>query len=163
MPTIQQVSEHTNWDAIASIFNHYVDSSTAAYPSQKLAGNFFNEGWISNPNYPYYEVIDNETLVGFAFMRPFHPADSMQHAVVFTYFLAPSHTGKGIGTRLLHQLVQNARDMGKSNFLVNISSDNEGSIHFHAQNGFTECGRFREVGNKQGNVFDMVWMQRIDS
>ena len=44
-------------------------------------------------------------------------------------------------------------------FLAHISSANQASIRFHSRHGFTECGRFREVGEKHGTVFDMVWMQ----
>jgi len=49
--------------------------------------------------------------------------------------------------------------MGIDTFLAHISSLNEGSIRFHLRHGFTECGRFRCVGTKRGQDFDMVWMQ----
>ena len=83
--------------------------------------------------------------------------------MVFTYFLSPSKTGNGIGKKLLELLIRDGRKLGKTNFLVNISSDNEGSINFHRKNGFMECGRFRSVGKKNDKKFDMVWMQKIES
>jgi L-amino acid N-acyltransferase YncA len=43
--------------------------------------------------------------------------------------------------------------------LASISSRNDGSIRFHKKNGFRECGRFRRVGRKFGQDFDIVWMQ----
>ena len=52
--------------------------------------------------------------------------------------------------------------MGVDNFMAHISSLNEGSIRFHLRHGFTECGRFRRVGTKNGRDFDMVWMQRLE-
>jgi len=47
----------------------------------------------------------------------------------------------------------------RSSTTAHISSLNEGSIRFHLRHGFTECGRFRRVGRKRGQDFDMVWMQ----
>jgi hypothetical protein len=45
--------------------------------------------------------------------------------------------------------------------LSSISSRNEGSIRFPARHGFLECGRFRDVGQKNGVLFDVVWMQKM--
>ena len=163
MDIIRQVSVATNWDEIASVINHYVITSTAAYPCRQLEGKFFYESWKSNPGFPFYEVLNNDAVIGFCYMRPFHPADSMNEAVLLTYFIAPSYTGKGIGKQLLEVLLRDGRKMGKTNFLVNISSDNEGSMNFHREKGFVECGRFRSVGKKNGKEFDMVWMQKVES
>jgi len=163
MPTIRPVSEHTDWEAIAKVFNHYVHTSTAAYPSLPLSGQFFQDNWSDHKDYPFYEVRSENETVGFCYMRPFHPADTMSNAVVLTYFIAPSHTAKGIGQQLLERLLKDGLAMGKTNFLVSISSDNEGSINFHRKNAFAECGRFKSVAKKFGKTFDMVWMQRIAS
>ena len=35
------------------------------------------------------------------------------------------------------------------------------SINFHRKNGCIECGRFKNVGRKKGQVFDTVWMQKM--
>lgn len=163
MEIIRQVFEESNWDGIASVFNYYVITSIAAYPSKQLEGKFFYDSWKSNINYPFYEVIHDDEGIGFSYMRPFHSADSMSKSVVFTYFISPSHTGKGIGQKLLDLLIKDGRKMGKSNFLVNISSDNEGSINFHTKHGFKECGCFRSIGKKDSKEFDMIWMQKIDN
>ena len=32
-----------------------------------------------------------------------------------------------------------------------------GSINFHKNNGFTECGRFKKVGKEKGQIFDTAW------
>jgi L-amino acid N-acyltransferase YncA len=45
--------------------------------------------------------------------------------------------------------------------LARISSLNEESIHFHRNNDFTECGRFRKIGRKKDREFDVVYMQKM--
>jgi phosphinothricin acetyltransferase len=50
--------------------------------------------------------------------------------------------------------------MGVKHLLANISSRNKQSIGFHLKNGFTECGRFHNIGRKKGDYFDVVWMEK---
>jgi L-amino acid N-acyltransferase len=50
--------------------------------------------------------------------------------------------------------------MGISIFLANISAENQASLAFHRKNGFKECGRFHQIGTKQGRTFDIVWMEK---
>ncbi len=61
---------------------------------------------------------------------------------------------------MLAQLEREGKEKGIRTILASISSLNEGSIRFHAQHGFAECGRFMGVGVKKGVTFDTVWMQK---
>jgi phosphinothricin acetyltransferase len=70
-------------------------------------------------------------------------------------------TGKGLGTVLVTHLIEAGREQGIATVLAGISSRNEGSIRFHERLGFVACGRFREIGEKKGQLFDVVWMQRM--
>jgi len=48
------------------------------------------------------------------------------------------------------------------NILVaNMSSKNEASIRFHKRHGFTEAGNLAGVGEKFGEPFGVLWMQRV--
>jgi len=51
--------------------------------------------------------------------------------------------------------------MNLTSILASVSSLNQGSVNFHLKNGFTECGRFRDVGRKKGETFDVVYFQRM--
>ena len=62
---------------------------------------------------------------------------------------------------MLNHLVDKAKQKGIWSILASISSLNEGSINFHKKNGFIECGRFKNVGRKKGQIFDTVWMQKM--
>ena len=66
-----------------------------------------------------------------------------------------------MGKKLLGFLEKGAVEKGITNILANISSLNPRSIDFHKKNGFVECGRFKNVGRKKGQLFDTVWMQKV--
>ena len=159
--TIRSVSE-TDWSQITSIFNHFVEHSFAAYPEEPVEIDFFRKKHRDAPTYPFVIAAADDQVVGFAYLVPFNPVSTMRRSALLTYFIHPDHTGKRLGQRFLQLLLDDGKKLGISNFLAHISSCNEGSIRFHEREGFTECGRFLEIGVKGGRTFDMVWMQRIE-
>jgi phosphinothricin acetyltransferase len=147
--------------AVIDIFNHYVAHSFAAYPEAAVGYEVFDRFVEMSTGYPAV-VATTETgeVVGFAFLRPFHHADTFKRTAEIAYFILREHTGKGLGRAILDRFIEQARKMGVDNFLASISSRNPESLEFHRQQGFKECGRFQEVGRKFGESFDVVWMQR---
>lgn len=147
-------------DAVIQIFNYYVNSSFAAYPTVPVGSEFFTKFYKTADRYPFKVIVYKEQkIIGFALLRPYHSADSFDKTAEITYFISPDHTGKGLATKILHLFINEARLSGISNFLASISSLNEGSINFHKKHGFKECGRFKNIGRKFDKNFDVVWMQ----
>lgn len=147
--------------AVIDILNHFIENSFAAYPEEKAGDAFFDRILAMVDGYPAVSVRAGDgEVVGFAFLRAYHPASTFRRTAEITYFLRPEHTGKGVGRRILEQFEQEAREMGIDTILASISSLNEGSIRFHRQMGFARCGTFRRVGRKQGRDFDVIWMQK---
>ena len=147
--------------AIIDIFNHYVTRSFAAYPDQPVPYEFFVIFQQMTQGYPaYVAVVDSGEVVGFGFLRPFHPASTLRRTAEVTYFISPDFTKQGIGTALLNCLIEDATSKGVDSLVASISSKNDESLAFHRKNGFRECGRFQQAGRKNGQDFDIVWMQR---
>ena len=147
--------------SIIDIFNYYVENSFAAYPETALPYDAFDMFMDMFRGYPAAKVQDTDgRVIGFGFLRPHNPMPAFSGTAEITYFIHPDHTGQGIGTNLLRFLEKEGTQKGITNILANISSLNPGSIHFHKKNGFIECGRFKGVGRKKGQIFDTVWMQK---
>lgn len=148
--------------SIIDIFNHYVENSFAAYPETKLPYEAFDKFLQMAQDYPSAKVKDkSDRVIGFGLLRAHNPMPTFAVTAEITYFIHPDHTGKGIGTKLLRLLEKEGKQKGITNILANISSLNPRSIDFHKKNGFNECGRFKNVGNKKGRVFDTLWMQKM--
>jgi L-amino acid N-acyltransferase YncA len=147
---------------VIDIFNYYVENSFAAYPLSKISYDFFDIFIQMSKGYPAVAVkADKGEIVGFAFLKAYHPLSTFKKTVEITYFLLPEHTRKGIGEAILKHFTKEVRKLGVDSKLANISSLNQQSIDFHLKNGFKECGRFRSIGKKFDKDFDIVWMQRI--
>lgn len=161
-PEIRPVTD-ADWPAITSIFNHFVAKSFAAYPDVPVRTDFFRSRQLASSEYPFVVAESDGEVVGFGYLAPFHAVATMRRSAQLTYFILPDHTGHGLGTRMLELLIAEGRRLGVRSFLAHISSLNEGSIRFHRRHGFSECGRFLEVGEKHGRLFDMVWVQRLEA
>ena len=147
--------------AVIDIFNHYVTNSFAAYPEKPVPPEFFGRLLMATEGYPAFVALTEAGKVaGFGFLRPFHPASSLHRTAEVTYFISPEMTKQGIGVALLNRLIEHAGPLGIDLIVANISSKNTASIAFHQKNGFRECGRFDRAGRKNGEDFDVVWMQR---
>jgi L-amino acid N-acyltransferase YncA len=144
---------------VIDLFNHYISHSYAAFPEVPVSDGFFNR--FLEMTYGYPAIIAKEALgkvVGFAFLRPYHFAETFRRTAEITYFIQPDHIRRGLGTAFLEHLVRAARSMGIDSILAAMSSRNQASLQFHLRQGFKECGRFPRVGIKIGEDFDVVWM-----
>ena len=143
---------------VVAVFNHYTRSSFAAYAEVPAPVGFY--GALRGGTYAFRVLEDAGAIVGFGSVRPMLPFPAFQGAGLLSYFVAPGHTGRGLGTRLLEQRADDARAKGCTTLVANVSSRNAASLAFHAARGFSEVGRLRSVGVKFGESFDLVWLQR---
>src|SRR3989339_649014 len=147
---------------VMDIFNHYVDHGFSAYPETRLPEQFFDKFIEITKGYPAFVIVDagSNKIVGFCFLRNYNPFSAFKKTAEISYFIKPDYTGKGLGTIALKKLECEAKNAGIKVILASISSKNEQSLIFHKRNGFSECGKFRGIGEKKGIVFDVIWMQK---
>lgn len=146
---------------VMNIFNGYVESSFAAYFSTCLPLDSFEMLRSACRGLPALAVeTAGGEAVGFGMLKPFHPGDAVRQTGELSYFLAPEHTGKGLGRRLLGRLEEEAGRRGITNVIASVSSLNEPSLRFHLQNGFREAGRLLSAGRKFDRDFDIVLFQK---
>jgi phosphinothricin acetyltransferase len=147
------------------VFNYYVGNSFAAYLENPVGPDFFqnfpDENKQKNEQFPFYVIEGKNRIVGIGALRPYFPFPNFLHTGVLSYFILPEYTRRGLGTKLLNILCQEARKKKMKSLLVNVSSRNEASMNFHLKSGFVECGRFKAAGTKFGKYFDVVWLQKF--
>jgi len=148
--------------SVIDIFNYYVEHSFAAYPDKRLPYEAFDRFLQMSGGFPTGTIRDRNGMVaGFGMLKAHSAMSVFSRTVEWSCFIHPDHTGKGLGRKLLDYLEKGAVEQGITSILASISSLNTGSIAFHERNGFTACGLFRKVGQKHGQEFDTVWMQKM--
>ena len=147
---------------VIDLFNYYIETNFAAFPETRVPYAFYDLVMETARGYPSAAVRDRDgVLAGFGILRPHNPLPVFNRSAEITYFIRPGDTGRGLGARVLRHLEEEGQKKGISCILAGISSRNEGSIRFHRNQGFSEVGRFREVGMKNGILFDVVWMEKM--
>ncbi len=147
--------------AILDIFNYYVENSFASYFKKKVGTEFARSLLGIGQRHPFVAVKDDDgRLLGFGLLHPYHPGDTFDKTGEVSYFLHPDCTGRGIGSQLLAHLTDQARRRRIRTLLANISSRNQPSLAFHLKHGFEEVARLPAVGEKFGEPFDVVYMQK---
>lgn len=150
--------EHAN--DVMEILNHYVKNSFAAYAEQELPIAFFGELLEMTGDYPTFVIKSDDGVVGFCFLRAYNPFPTFKNTAEVSYFINEKYSGKGLGKMALNKLINAAKEQGITTILASVSSKNAHSISFHQKNGFNECGRFRQIGRKFGETFDVIWFSR---
>ncbi len=147
--------------AILDIFNHYVEHSFASYFKTKVGAEFTRALLGIGRRHPFVAAKDDDgRVLGFGLLHPYHSGDSFDRTAEVSYFLHPDCTRRGIGSRVLAHLTEQARRLRIRTLLASISSRNEQSLAFHRKHGFEEVARLPRIGEKFGEQFDVVYMQK---
>jgi L-amino acid N-acyltransferase YncA len=110
---------------------------------------------------PYLVAMEGDTVVGYAYASQFRPRPAYRYGVEDSVYLAPGHTGKGIGKALLNELIALCTARGLYTMIAVIGDrDNGASIGVHSACGFTETGALPRAGYKFGRWLDVVFMTR---
>jgi len=160
--TIRMV-ERRDADGIRRIHNHFVAESTALFD---LVPRTLDEQveWIDEHigGHPaVVAVTPDGHVAGFGSLSPFKPRPAYATSVEDSVYVDEAYQGRGIGRRLLTELLRLADDHGYHTVIARITGDNDPSIALHAALGFEMVGREREVGRKFGRWLDVVEMQRL--
>lgn len=148
--------------AVNDIYNHYVLHSNATYqeipetPAGRLA-------WFEKhgPQHPVTVVTIDHVVVGWASLSPFHPRSAYRFTVEDSVYLHPAHTARGLGTLLLADLISRSRALGHRSILALIDAGQPASIRLHDKFHFRPCADLRQVGWKNEQWLDVVFMQLV--
>lgn len=108
---------------------------------------------------PVIIAVDEDKILGFATYGIFRPKIAYRFSVEHSIYLTPDARGKGVGTRLLQELIQIAKTGGYHTMIAGVDTSNAVSYAFHKNLGFVEVARFKEVGFKFDKWLDLVFMQ----
>ena len=159
-PTVRS-AEPGDASAIAAIYAHHVAHGTASFDTSprsepetaaKIA-ECTARGW------PFLVAELDGQVVGYAYATQFRDRPAYRTTCENSIYLDPAHLGRGVGTLLLAALVEAATDAGFRQMIAVIGGAEPASAALHARAGFTETGRMRSVGRKQGRWLDTLYMQ----
>ena len=149
---------------ILNIFNEAIATSTALYDYEPRTLATIQK-WFQNKEEHNYPVlgIENESgvLMGFATYGVFRSWAAYKYTVEHSVYVDVQFRGKGVGKRLLTELVRLAKQQNYHTIVGGIDAKNKISIALHKSLGFIYCGTIKQAGFKFNRWLDLEFYQLI--
>jgi phosphinothricin acetyltransferase len=146
--------------AINDIYNHYVHHSTCTYQEEPepLAS---RREWFQRhgDRHPVIVAEAGGQVAGWGSLSAYHPRSAYRHTVENSVYVHQQHHRRGIGSRLLRELIVRARQLGYHAIIASIDGEQAASIALHAKFHFEPVGHFKQVGYKYGRWLGVVYME----
>ncbi|HXS68822.1 MAG TPA: GNAT family N-acetyltransferase [Candidatus Polarisedimenticolia bacterium] len=151
-------------EAIRSIFNEAIANSTALYDYKPRSAEVI-QTWFEVKAKGRFPVIgaagDNGELMGFASYGTFRGFSAYKYTVEHSVYVDARFRGRGVGRRLLDEIIKAAREQDYHVMVGGIDAMNAVSIALHERMGFKHCGTIRQAGFKFGRWLDLAFYQLI--
>jgi L-amino acid N-acyltransferase YncA len=153
--------------ALQSIYAHHVMHGTGSFELEAPTPDEMRrrrEDVLGN-GFPYLVATEGTAqdarVLGYAYVNFFRTRPAYRFTVENSIYLAPDAHGRGIGKRLLLELLRRCEAAGCRQVVAVIGdSANTGSIALHAACGFRFAGTLRSTGWKFDRWLDTVMMQK---
>ncbi len=160
MEIIPAQSHHL--EGITSVYNQAIRSTTATFDTVEKSVTEMEE-WLDEhlPSYPVIVSTDGNTVTGWASLSPWSDRCAYSSTVENSVYVLEEYRGKGIGSKLLGELINLAREREFHSIIARITDGNAHSIHLHSKYGFRIIGEMKEVGFKFGRRLNVTLMQLL--
>ncbi|MFF4621291.1 GNAT family N-acetyltransferase [Nonomuraea jabiensis] len=161
MTSIRALAE-ADLPAVADIYAHYVTGGVATFDEAPLGVDQWRAkaDGIAGAGLPFLVAEVDGAVAGYAYVSQYRPKPAYRHTVEDTIYLAPGHTGRGLGRLLLAELIKKTGETAARQMIAVIAdSGDPASARLHKAFGFEEVGRLRAVGFKHGRWIDTVLLQ----
>lgn len=150
-------------EAIVRVYNPYVSGCTCTWQTEPDTVET-RRAWLTgrSPRRPVFVAADEAGhVLGFAALSDYSPRGGFADLAEIAIYLAADAQGQGLGSRLMHTLLDAAHGAHLHALVARISGDQPGSIALHKKFGFTETGRLPAAGIKFGKRLDLVYLHRL--
>jgi phosphinothricin acetyltransferase len=149
--------------AVQAIYAHHVLNGLASFELEPpdVREMIRRRDTIRAGGYPYRVAVVDGRVLGYAYASQFRPRPAYMHTVEDSVYVADGAHRRGIGRRLLADLIDKCTALGYRQMIAVIGdSANAPSIGVHEALGFRHAGVMKSCGFKFGRWVDTVVMQR---
>lgn len=147
--------------AIKEIYDYYILNTTSTFHAESIPISELKEFlFIANPKYPSFVLREKDEVIGYCFLTPYKKRQAYDRTAELSIYLKPGYTGREIGVAALERLEEAAGRSGIRVLVGTLCGENRASIRLMEKCGYTRCAHLKNVGEKFGNVLDVVIYQK---
>lgn len=151
----------TDAAAVAAIYNHYIAHTAVTFEETAHTGATMAEriAEITAAELPWLVAVDDDVVLGYAYASKWKGRCAYRYTAESTVYLAPTATGRGLGTALYTALLAQLREEGLHCVIGGVALPNAASVALHEKLGFQKVAQFKEVGFKFGQWIDVGYWE----
>ena len=149
-------------EAITEIYNDAIQKTVATFDTEPKSLEE-QKAWFSHHDgkYPIIVAEEDDSIVGWASLSRWSDRCAYSDTAEISLYVRESHRGKGIGRKLINEIIDEGKRAHLHTVIARISEGNSMSIHLHESVGFRHIGVMKEVGRKFGRLIDVNLMQLV--
>jgi L-amino acid N-acyltransferase YncA len=163
-PLLVRASRDSDVEAMLTIYRHHirrgieegVDDSGTPEPDD-LRDRRKN---LRSHRLPHLVASYGSDVVGYAYVVLFRKRPAYRYAVKHSIYVHAGHVGRGVGRRLMQELIDVCAASGFRQMIGYIDADNTASLAIHEKFGFQKVGLLPGVAYRYGRWADTVMVQR---
>ncbi len=151
-------------DEVLQIYTHYVLHTTATFHARPLTRQEMRElVFFDSDKYKTFVICEDAEVSGYVLITQHKKREAYDGTAEVTVYLKPMCTGQGLGSMAIKFIEEYAKKQGLHVLVSTICGENEASIRLFEKNGYNKCAHYKEVGEKFGQLLDVVAYQKIIS
>jgi L-amino acid N-acyltransferase len=147
---------------IVAIYNDVLANSTAVFSEESVTVGE-RGSWLRarrEQGHPVIVAHEAGAVVGFASYGDFRPWPGYRSTVEHSVHVAAGSRRRGIGRRLVEELLDRARQADKHVMIAGVDAENLASLRLHEELGFERVAHLSQVARKFDRWLDLVLLQR---
>ncbi|MGC8751000.1 N-acetyltransferase family protein [Hydrotalea sp.] len=132
-----------NWEQVKSIYESGIATGMATFETKAPEWDQWN-----NSHLPFARLVamENNKVIGWAALSPVSNRCVYSGVAEVSVYIAPEHRGKGVGKKLLQQLITDSEAHGIWTLQAGIFAENTASAKLHESVGFRLVGYREKIG-----------------
>lgn len=148
-------------DPIAAIYNYYVENAAVTFEEEPVSIAEMQRRIHTVRSYglPWLVAEDQSSILGYAYATRWKERSAYRYTVESTVYVSDSALGRGVGTELYCQLLDELKQLDVNVVIGGITLPNPASISLHEKLGMQKVAHFPNIGYKFGQWRDVGYWQ----
>ena len=154
-------AEKKDIEAINNIYNYEVDTSIFNVSTEHISLEDRKKWFESHHDrYPVLVKEIDSKVVAWISLSPWTGHGGYARTVEISVFIAPEARGQGLGKSLVSTIMELGKSLNYRVFLARIVEGNEASVRLFKGFGFEQVSRMPDAGEKFGQRFTPIILQK---
>jgi phosphinothricin acetyltransferase len=146
-----------DWKQVARIYAEGIATGFATFEKTVPSYEVWDKAHLSSCR---LVAVEHDDILGWAALSPVSGRCVYGGVAEVSVYVGKDHQGRGIGKKLLSQLVETSEASGFWTLQSGIFPENEGSVRIHHQCGFRKIGYRERIGQLDGIWKDNLIFER---